>query len=656
MLKKLQLKNWSIRAKVMIIIGVLVLSLMAVLFMSQQMSDKSSKLYSYYNSNMLSLSTSIQSLDSDVLRFLRYDVDNLDFYTNGTTEHLEAFKEHLNEARTLIDILGEPVDTSELSTLLASYEKTVDEIKSNVFDTGFMGFGKIVELSTEMNGINNALSSLKEPEILQYLLTIKKYEASYLSEKDRKIGTLLSISVNDIHQTLKKPKYSEFDSTELKEKTETYKSKLLEIVDNNERLFELETQLNTLSDQIIGSSHVMTEDLYGVMNASQRNQQLLLLGFVIMIGVVSVIIALFISRHISSSIEELRHRFYNISDGEGDLTQRLDVKSTEEIGQLSLNFNRFIHQIESLIKVVQSDARDVSHSSKYINNCVTDVKEGVEVINDEVNVIISGIQENAAVIEEVNEFLSEISEYSVAISNQTDKAVVDTNQILSMSSEGIERLNQMITHVLQLDESMLSTNDMLNRLTRSSEEIFTIVDMIKKITSQTSLLALNASIEAAQAGSYGYGFNVVASEIKKLAEDSKASTHQIQDMIKDITEQVSVFQTKVEDDMKLIRMTTNDGQMTLEDFSHILKSIHVLNEEMGSIATATGKQISLNDSIKESLSSVSKQVQHTVYHSETIGQSIMDQNHAISNIHDTMNGLKNKSSDLLDITERFKVS
>lgn len=656
MLKKFQLKNWSIRAKVMIIIVVLIFSLVAVLFMSRQMSEGSSKLYGDYNKSMLSLNTSIKSLDGDVFRFLRYDIDNLDFYSNGTTEHLMSFDNHLKVARTIIEDLSHSVDVSELSGLLSQYEQTVMEIKEKAYDTGYMGFGKIVELSTEMTGINNALNSLKEPEILQYLLTIKKYEASYLSEKDRKIGTLLSISVNDIHQTLKKPKYADFDSTELKEKTESYKAKLLEIVDNNERLFELEEQLSQLSDAIVISSNTITDNLHGVMSESQGRQQILLLSFVLIVGGISVVIALFVSRHISKSIEELKHRFYNISDGEGDLTQRLEVKSNEEIGQLSSNFNRFVHQIESLIKVVQTDARDVNTSSNYINECVTNVKEGVEIINDEVGVIISGIQENAAVIEEVNEFLSDISSYSSQINAQTDRAVIDTSQILSMSSEGIDRLNQMITHVLQLDDSMLATSNMLEQLSRSSDEIFTIVDMIKKITSQTSLLAINASIEAAQAGAYGYGFNVVAGEIKKLAEDSKASTHQIQHMIKDITEQVSSFQGKVKDDMALIRMTTKDGQMTLEDFGHILKCIHALNEQMGSISDATGKQMSLNDAIKTSLSTVSEQVQHTVFHSETIGQSILDQNHAISNIHDTMNGLQNKSNDLLGITERFKVS
>lgn len=259
---------------------------------------------------------------------------------------------------------------------------------------------------------------------------------------------------------------------------------------------------------------------------------------VIFIGVVIVMVQTVVNP-LKRQNQELQNIIDDINSGHGDLTKRLTVKSQDEIGQMAQGVNQFIETLQKMIGNMSENANTLEH-------VVTKVAENVTSSNDSANDLSAIMDELSATMQEVSATMNSISE-TTGTAEKKVELMTGRTQTMSgypqkMKIRAVD-LEETANKNMQETESMIGAINEEMKIalenSKSVDKVNQLTAEILSISSQTNLLALNASIEAARAGESGKGFAVVADEIRELADSSRDTANNIQEINHQVIEAVN---------------------------------------------------------------------------------------------------------------------
>ena len=319
---------------------------------------------------------------------------------------------------------------------------------------------------------------------------------------------------------------------------------------------------------------------------------------VITIGSVLVVM-LVVSRSIvkpaKTATKHLNAIIEGIEQGEGNLTERLSIKSKDEIGQLSSGINAFIEQLQTIMIKLRNSSQGMNAQVANINASIRTSEGSASEVSATMEQMSAGMQEISATLETLAAGSREMLNSVQGMKNLAKEGVNVTDEIKERA-EGI-RQDAMGSkeHTLQMIDENKKTLEIAVENSRSVEKINELTNEILGISSQTNLLALNASIEAARAGEAGRGFAVVADEIRNLAERSKDTANNIQQISSLVTEAVEELAQNAGDMLGFIDTTVlSDYDKLVDVANQYYADADKLDNMMDNI---DDKSVELEDSI-----------------------------------------------------------
>lgn len=335
----------------------------------------------------------------------------------------------------------------------------------------------------------------------------------------------------------------------------------------------------------------------------------------------------FVQKVVTRPITAMTRNLDAIASGGGDLTRRLEVRSQDEIGLAASAFNRSMDVFHTLISRVVQLGTQLSTASQNVS-AITDRN-------------YARVQRQRREIEQVATAMNQMTATAEEVARNAQYAADATTTSQDAAQRGRDVVQQTVSGIHALADNVRQVDAAVQKLAQDSEQIGTVIDLIREIAGQTNLLALNAAIEAARAGDQGRGFAVVADEVRNLATRTHDSTEQIQKMISALQQETEGARATMETSQHQTVDTVQQAgsaNTVLDDIQFTVHSILDLNTQ---IATAAKEQSQVANEINRNLTTIRDVSEETAQESE--------------NTREAGEALERLAQELHQLVEQFKV-
>jgi len=393
----------------------------------------------------------------------------------------------------------------------------------------------------------------------------------------------------------------------------------------DEKLYILAEEYRQTINLLIHERLTAVKNTY---NAAQKSFEFSKTAFLItiLIGIaISTIASYLLIKSIDVPLKSILNATKQVI--KGDLTQRLDFGKYDEFGLLIKGFNQMVTYLSDLVGQIQRSGIQVTSS---ITELAATNKQQEVTAN-----------EHAATISEIAASTTEIAATGVHLLSTMKKVNSLTKNAAFAAGEGQEGLEGIDATMVKMEEATVSIVAKLQILNDKASNIADVVKTINKVADQTNLLSLNAAIEAEKAGEYGSGFGVVATEIRRLADQTAVATFDIAQMIKEVQSAISAAVMGIDKFAEDAHSSVKDVHLISEQLSGVIEQVEVIKPQVETLTEGIGAQTNGANQISESIGQLNEAAQQTA-------ESLTQTSASISHLHQAALGLQESAA-------RFKV-
>jgi twitching motility protein PilJ len=588
-------------------------------------------------------------------------------FQNARVIYVGKVEEHVNRVYELLDEIGQfATDERENIDQLAQLRAELDDYRSSFLGMvasaeakGHKNEGAEGRLRSAIHQVEDVAAKLGDETLLVSVLSVRRNEKDYLLRNERRYIQQTRDAVQDLKEKILRRIGDEQGKMRLYFLSDQY-------LDIFNQMVLVEDMIRGYARDYRSAINKMIPTITTLVETAQKNQadtivelkdldrtSLLVVTFVAILTILlGVFAAIFFSRRLTKQIDNIMEMFGDI--GIGDFSARAKVVTSDELGEMAESLNamldntlvliqsreerdaiqasimRLLTEISDLAdgdltaraevteEVTGAIADSFNNMAEQLSRVVTDVKSASYLVGssssdvDQVTKKLSqSSEEQAARIRAAIVTIERIAENIREVASSADESARVSGRARASARAGSDAVRKTNQAMGSIKDNMRGTARTVKRLGESSQEIGNIVQIINDIADRTSILALNASIQAAMAGEAGRGFAVVAEEVQRLAERSGASTKQIETLISTIQGEISEAAISME---KSIQQVVDGTELANEAYGK-LEEIEMVSDQLAklveSISEASRRQAEESENITKLMHEVGQLTEET---------------------------------------------
>ncbi|MCB1871029.1 MAG: methyl-accepting chemotaxis protein [Gammaproteobacteria bacterium] len=462
------------------------------------------------------------------------------------------------------------------------------------------------------SAVHTAEQLIKEAanyHLLADMLTLRRNEKDFLLRQDGKYVAEFDENFTTLLSTLSSATIAEQQKQRILESMQQYKADFHSLVSaitergltaNDGRLGELRNAVHEAEELIAEAGKMLRAEISATRDtlSTVEISAALVLTLVLVAGVVAVM------RSVVQRLNLLNIRMQDIAEGEGDLTKTLDSSGNDEFAQVGQSFNRFVAKIHAVISELRSASTRLAVASEQMSRSSGQSLTSMEQLKNETEQVATAMTEMTATVRDV----------AHNVENAAEAAQLSDTE----ARRGYEVVAETTRSINGLALEVKKAAEVIQKLAADSQNIGSILDVIRGIADQTNLLALNAAIEAARAGDQGRGFAVVADEVRTLAQRTQESTEEIQRMIEHVQIGASNAAQVMENGRDLAERSVKEAGAAGSSLESITAAARTISDLNTQIASAAEEQSSVSAEIDRNIHNISHAAGETTQHAHEV--------------------------------------